>query len=134
MWKRFSRKTKADYARVPSATRVYAIGDVHGRVDLLERVFSRIDRHRDAYPTPRAIEVMLGDYIDRGPRSCDVIELLVARRHQRATVCLMGNHETYLLDFLNKPASSMSGSATEDSKPCYPMVLPPHSSRIRASK
>jgi serine/threonine protein phosphatase 1 len=106
MLRRFSKKkTKAEYARVPPATRVYAIGDVHGRVDLLERMLSRIDRHRVANPVPRAIEVTIGDYIDRGPQSHDVIALLAARRRDRGTICLMGNHETYLLDFLNNPAS-----------------------------
>jgi serine/threonine protein phosphatase 1 len=105
MWRRFSRKAKADCARVPLATRIYAIGDVHGRVDLLERLFSRIDRHRAANPVPRAIEVMLGDYIDRGPQAREVIDLLIARQRQQGTICLLGNHETYLLEFLGDPAS-----------------------------
>jgi serine/threonine protein phosphatase 1 len=105
MWRRFFRKTRADCARAPSATRIYAIGDVHGRADLLERVFSRIDRHRAANPITCVIEVMLGDYIDRGPRSREVIDLLIARQRQQGTICLLGNHETYLLAFLNEPAS-----------------------------
>src|ERR1700687_1428659 len=105
MWRRSPKRTKTGSARVPAATRVYAVGDVHGRVDLLERTLSRIDRHRGAYPTSRAIEVMLGDYIDRGPQARDVIELLVARQRHQSTVCLVGNHETYLLDFLRDPAS-----------------------------
>lgn len=103
MWRRFSRKAKTDYARVPSGTRVYAIGDVHGRADLLKRTFARIDRHHAGHPVHRVIEVMLGDYIDRGPQSHDVVALLAARRRDRRTVCLMGNHETYLLDFLSDP-------------------------------
>jgi serine/threonine protein phosphatase 1 len=105
MWRRFFRKAKADWARTPSATRIYAIGDVHGRVDLLERVFFRIDRHLAAKPVPRAIEVMLGDYIDRGPQAREVIDLLIARQRQQGTVCLLGNHETYLLNFLSDPSS-----------------------------
>jgi len=48
---------------------------------------------------------MLGDYIDRGPQSDEVIELLTSRRLDARTICLMGNHETYLLDFLRDPAS-----------------------------
>ncbi len=79
MWRPFSRNI-AIKAKVPPGTRIYAIGDVHGRADLLERTISDIDRHRKAYPIAHAIEIMLGDYIDRGPRSDEVIELLTSRR------------------------------------------------------
>jgi serine/threonine protein phosphatase 1 len=59
--------------------RIYAIGDVHGRADLLARTISNIDHHWNAYPIARA-RIMLGDYIDRGPQSDEVIELLTSRR------------------------------------------------------
>jgi serine/threonine protein phosphatase 1 len=104
MWRPFSRNI-AIKAKVPPGTRIYAIGDVHGRADLLERTISDIDQHRNAYPIAHAIEIMLGDYIDRGPQSDEVIELLTSRRLDAQTICLMGNHETYLLDFLRDPAS-----------------------------
>ena len=104
MWRPFSRNI-AIKAKVPPGTRIYAIGDVHGRADLLERTISNIDQHRNAYPIAHAIEIMLGDYIDRGPQSDEVIELLTSRRLDAQTICLMGNHETYLLDFLRDPAS-----------------------------
>jgi calcineurin-like phosphoesterase family protein len=104
MWRPFSRNT-AIKAKVPPGTRIYAIGDVHGRADLLERTISNIDQHRNAYPIAHAIEIMLGDYIDRGPQSDEVIELLTSRRLDAQTICLMGDHETYLLDFLRDPAS-----------------------------
>lgn len=106
MWRPYSKKTAINPAKVPSGTRIYAIGDVHGRADLLQQTISEIDQHRNAYPTANPIEIMLGDYIDRGPRSNEVIELLISRHvHGQQTICLMGNHETYLLDFLKDPAS-----------------------------
>ncbi len=105
MWRPFSKKTAINHAKVPPGTRIYAIGDVHGRADLLERTISDIDQHRNAYPIANPIEIMLGDYIDRGPRSDDVIELLTSRHVHGQTICLMGNHESYLLDFLKDPTS-----------------------------
>jgi serine/threonine protein phosphatase 1 len=89
--------------RLPEGTRVYAVGDVHGRADLLDRVLFQIDAHLSRNPVSRAIEVFLGDYVDRGPDSRRVIDLLIARREKRETICLKGNHETYLLEFLKDP-------------------------------
>jgi serine/threonine protein phosphatase 1 len=105
MWRPFSREREINYAKVPPGRRIYAIGDVHGRADLLERTISDIDQHRHAYPVANSVEIMLGDYIDRGPRSDEVIELLASRRVHGQTICLLGNHETYLLDFLKDPTS-----------------------------
>ena len=104
MWRPFSRNI-AIKAKVPPGTRVYAVGDVHGRADLLQETFAKIDCHLDANPIANAHEIMLGDYIDRGPQSDEVIELMTSRRLDAQTICLMGNHETYLLDFLRDPAS-----------------------------
>lgn len=94
--------SKLHHSRLPPGSRVYAIGDVHGRVDLLQEVFSKIERHRRIYPIASAIEVMLGDYVDRGPASYDVIELL-SSRVRSGTICLKGNHESFLLEFLHNP-------------------------------
>ena len=105
MWRLLSKKTAIKDARVPAGTRIYAIGDVHGRADLLRRTLHEIDQHRTAYPIANPIEILLGDYIDRGPRSFDVIELLSSRNGHAPTVCLMGNHESYLFEFLKDPSS-----------------------------
>jgi serine/threonine protein phosphatase 1 len=94
---------RIDRPKLPPDTRVYAVGDVHGRIDLLQETLLKIDRHRAAYPIENALEVMLGDYIDRGPSSFDVIELL-STRDRDGTICLKGNHETFLLDFLQAPS------------------------------
>jgi serine/threonine protein phosphatase 1 len=61
-------------SRVPDGVCIYAIGDVHGRSDLLDRVFSRIDADLAANPVLRPIHVLLGDYVDRGPDSSGVLD------------------------------------------------------------
>jgi serine/threonine protein phosphatase 1 len=90
--------------RIPNGIRVYAIGDVHGRVDLLKSVFGRIDATLKAHPIEQSVQVFLGDYIDRGPNSREVIDALIARRKQHAMVYLKGNHESYAIQFLNDPS------------------------------
>jgi serine/threonine protein phosphatase 1 len=89
--------------RIPAGIRVYAIGDIHGRLDLLETLFERIDASVKAYPIKHALHVFLGDYIDRGPNSREVIDALIARKRQHAIVYLKGNHESYAVQFLGDP-------------------------------
>jgi serine/threonine protein phosphatase 1 len=91
-------------ARVPENLRVYAIGDLHGRADLLEEMLARIDADLDERPVAAALQVFLGDYVDRGPASRTVIERLIARSETHRTMCLAGNHEVYLREFLRHPA------------------------------
>ncbi len=76
---------------------VYAIGDLHGRADLLDRALALIAADRAEAP---AQIVCLGDYIDRGPDSAAVLARLMA---EPALICLKGNHEAMLLDFLDDP-------------------------------
>ena len=83
--------------------RIYAVGDVHGRLDLLEQVMARIDHDCGNAPSTNAIEVYLGDYIDRGPASRQVVDRLIARGGERNTVFLKGNHETYVGEFIANP-------------------------------
>ncbi|MFQ5565184.1 MAG: metallophosphoesterase [Paracoccaceae bacterium] len=85
---------------------IYAVGDVHGRHDLLARLLTRIfDDAAASDITPKI--VFLGDYIDRGEQVRETIELLIemADRPKAETVFLMGNHEHMLLRFLRDPAS-----------------------------
>jgi len=84
--------------------RIYAVGDVHGCADLLDQVLMRIDAHQSAHAAFRPVEIFLGDYIDRGPASREVLDRLSLRSRARETVCLKGNHEAFLEDFLNDPA------------------------------
>jgi len=89
------------YPSVPPNTRIYAIGDVHGRADLLEQLLQLI--HKDAQPftNHHKMLICLGDYIDRGPNSDKVIDVLIAPPLPDSTfVYLKGNHEDMLLNFL----------------------------------
>src|SRR6185312_16299359 len=86
--------------RMPDGVRIYAVGDIHGRVDLLDALVARIDADLEQNPISVGIEVYLGDYVDRGPASREVIDRLVARKQSLRTVFLKGNHESYLTSFL----------------------------------
>ena len=99
-----SMSRKRRRPQVPDGIRIYAIGDIHGRVDLLDNMFKRIDANIASNPTPQCIEVFLGDYIDRGPASREVVDRLIARKHAHRTVFLKGNHETYISDFVVDPS------------------------------
>ena len=88
---------------IPAGSRIYAIGDVHGRLDLLTRLHMLIAADAAKAASGRRVIVYLGDYVDRGPDSRGVIDLLLNQplagfEH----VHLMGNHEDYLLQFLER--------------------------------
>ena len=72
----------------------YAIGDIHGRRDLLDALLEKIESDAEARRRPAKI-VFCGDYVDRGPDSRTVIERLIAgpRRPGDEFLCLAGNHD-----------------------------------------
>lgn len=81
--------------------RLYAVGDVHGRLDLLDRLLALIARDLDERPSAQVFLAFLGDLIDRGPESARVIERLRQFDDFRAMrVFLMGNHEEVFLRVL----------------------------------
>lgn len=87
--------------RVPDGSRVYAIGDIHGRADLLREMHQLI--HEDAYErqAPRNVVVYLGDYLDRGPASAEVIDILLDEPLPGfERIHLAGNHEETVIRFL----------------------------------
>ena len=97
----FSRKR--DATSVPSGVRVYAVGDIHGRLDLLDNIQEKIVRDSEQAPAKRII-VYLGDYIDRGADSKGVIDRLLSPPAKGFTArYLRGNHDQSLLDFLDDP-------------------------------
>ncbi len=78
---------------------IYAIGDIHGCLDHLERLLEEVnpDLHRHKL-------VFIGDYIDRGPNSRGVVEYIIRLKQRYPAeniICLKGNHEAMFLDFLN---------------------------------
>jgi serine/threonine protein phosphatase 1 len=84
-------------------TRLYAIGDIHGRLDLLDRAIAAIRRDVEEHG-PGALTVTLGDYIDRGPESRGVFDRLIENPFPTPYVALKGNHEALLEAFLADPA------------------------------
>jgi serine/threonine protein phosphatase 1 len=87
-WRRFPFGTFA-------ASHVFAIGDIHGRADLLEALLERIEGVSDNYGVKRSI-IFTGDYVDRGPESLRVLRLVM----EHADVALPGNHEAMMLEGL----------------------------------
>jgi serine/threonine protein phosphatase 1 len=97
----WSKKQKGP-PRTPRGRRAYAIGDVHGRLDLLEQLLDAIERDVADRPQRKTALVFLGDLIDRGPDSRGVIERLRNFRHDRLKpYFLTGNHEEVLLRLLD---------------------------------
>jgi serine/threonine protein phosphatase 1 len=103
------RRPEPNPPRVPDGAIVYAVGDVHGRADLLSQTLRAI--RTDARGSEeRTTVVFLGDYVDRGPASRDVIEMLLAARKDSRFKWrfLRGNHDKSVRDFLHDPASGQS--------------------------
>ncbi|MDW7712456.1 MAG: metallophosphoesterase family protein [Deferrisomatales bacterium] len=97
--------------RIPEGTRVYAVGDVHGRADLLVALHREIVRDaaraggRETPPRENLV-VYLGDYIDRGALTRQAVDLLLAGPPEGfRAVHLRGNHEDLLLRFLDDPSA-----------------------------
>jgi serine/threonine protein phosphatase 1 len=93
-------------ARVPAGRRIYAVGDIHGRADLLKRLINDLEQDiaRGGFEG-RPILIFLGDYIDRGFQSKDVISILSGESLSRfETYFLKGNHEAAMLQFLTDPS------------------------------
>jgi serine/threonine protein phosphatase 1 len=92
---------------LPPGERVYAVGDVHGCADLASRMQALIREHAaQAHPASTTV-VWLGDYVDRGPSSRQVVDLLLAFARDHRSVFLMGNHEEALLRFLVEPRDGL---------------------------
>jgi serine/threonine protein phosphatase 1 len=88
---------------IPKGMRIYAIGDIHGRADLLARLLSRINAHLASHPVSNSVRIFLGDYIDRGPESREVLDLLISEARSCRSIFLKGNHESYLTEFSSNP-------------------------------
>jgi serine/threonine protein phosphatase 1 len=87
---------------IPNGFRVYAVGDIHGRDDLLSDLLARIDGDCDRDGKVETLVIFLGDLIDRGPESRQVIDRLRAYRPTKGrAIFLAGNHEEVLIRLLN---------------------------------
>ncbi|GAB4535657.1 MAG: metallophosphoesterase family protein [Ruegeria sp.] len=84
-------------ATLAPGQRFYAVGDIHGRLDLLQQILGRLQ--------PDLPIVFVGDYVDRGDHSAQVLRHLqhLSQARNRQVICLLGNHEDLLLRFLQRP-------------------------------
>jgi serine/threonine protein phosphatase 1 len=90
-------------ASVPDGIVLYAVGDIHGQANLLESLLARIQADAEPRTHLRRVLLFIGDYVDRGPASRDVVERVAAGLPGFEGVALKGNHEQMLLDFLSDP-------------------------------
>ncbi|WP_372706777.1 metallophosphoesterase family protein, partial [Brevundimonas sp.] len=106
----FKKKPQVSAPRtpaVPEGVVAWAVGDIHGRLDLLEPLVQHMIADRAAAPAERTVVIFLGDYIDRGPQSRDVIRYLSSLPRDLGIEWrfLKGNHEEAMLDFLKDPTT-----------------------------
>jgi serine/threonine protein phosphatase 1 len=102
----FGSSTPSGRPELPAGRRLYAIGDVHGRDDLLAQLLADIEDDSRRRGPAQTILLFLGDLIDRGPGSAEVVERLRTYRPPGVRlVFLAGNHEEVLLRILDGDAS-----------------------------
>jgi serine/threonine protein phosphatase 1 len=89
---------------------IYAVGDIHGRVDLLNQLLDQIAADAAATRNGQTVLAFLGDYVDRGPQSKAVVDALMQLKQtgEEQVILLKGNHEAALLDFLDDPSAGPS--------------------------
>jgi serine/threonine protein phosphatase 1 len=90
--------------RLPAGLRIYAIGDIHGRLDLLDKLLELVKCDLALHPAVRPVYLFLGDYIDRGPASRATIDRLIAHGDANEVIFLRGNHEQIALKCLSDRA------------------------------
>src|SRR3546814_630321 len=99
-WKRKSKSVPAERNSfaIPAGQRVYAIGDIHGRDDLFAELIGLIRADNAARGPARVTLILLGDLVDRGPQSAEVVERAIHLRDEfEDTRLLIGNHEECFL-------------------------------------
>jgi serine/threonine protein phosphatase 1 len=101
-------RVTVDTARVPNGLRVYAIGDIHGRADLLRLLHRQVAADAvNADPATRKLVIYLGDYVDRGLHSREVIDVLLEEPLPGfENIHLRGNHDHEFLAFMKDPEKS----------------------------
>lgn len=109
-WKKSVHMTlNGQTASVGDDTLVYAIGDIHGRLDLLSQLTEKIAAHATTLDAARTYLIFLGDYIDRGPETKGVIDFLCSSLPETFdTIFLKGNHEQLMHDFLHDPRHGLT--------------------------
>jgi serine/threonine protein phosphatase 1 len=89
--------------RIPEGALVVAVGDLHGRLDLLEKLWPQIEATARVSAARQRTLVFLGDYVDRGLQTRELIDRLLAGFSPFEAIFLKGNHDETLLQFLDDP-------------------------------
>jgi serine/threonine protein phosphatase 1 len=97
-------RAEAAASQAPAGMRIYAVGDIHGRLDLLDQVAGWIARDMEGCACD-GLTIFLGDYVDRGPNSAGVLERLSGGDFPTRFEALRGNHEDVMLRILDDAAS-----------------------------
>ena len=98
LFRKKGQERPIDTARIPDGRRVYAIGDVHGRNDLLQKLIAKIVEDDGQSGSTESEIIFLGDLVDRGPDSYGVLETAIRLKEELGNVrFLMGNHEEVFL-------------------------------------
>jgi serine/threonine protein phosphatase 1 len=106
----FGRSNSSSPPRGQKGRRAYVVCDVHGRLDLLDEMLKDIHAENDREKPAKVLLLFLGDLIDRGPNSAQVVERLRTYRHRDVRpVFLLGNHEEVLLRILAGEVEHLPG-------------------------
>ena len=104
LWRSKTRAAVTDTSSIGDGV-AYAIGDIHGRIDLLNRLLELIRADIATRSVSlRTLLIFLGDYVDRGSASREVVDVIMSLRRSYVVVTLRGNHEDALLRFLDDPS------------------------------
>ena len=98
-------------------TTIFAIGDTHGYLDALKALCAKIDTYKAKHPNKHIIEVFLGDYVNRGPQSKEVLDFLIERSRLQdgvKRVFLAGNHDVAFRRILKETHKHKTISTTEE--------------------
>lgn len=109
LFKTVTARSSVAAAAIPDGERVYAIGDVHGRLDCLDALLAQIDEDDAARGPARTRLIFLGDLIDRGPDSAGVVDRVIQRTAIGEVHCIAGNHEEMFLASIGGSERSMRG-------------------------
>lgn len=130
------RQQQKDSPSTARGYRAYAVGDIHGRLDLLDQLLAAIEQDSERRQPRKTLLIFLGDLIDRGPDSKGVVERLRTYRHDRLRpYFLAGNHEEVLLRLLAGERGILDswlkygGAQCLQSYGCDPATLAGHSER-----
>lgn len=123
----FSSKPERALPAVPAGERIYAVGDIHGRLDLLVSLAEAIEYDNKARGAADTTVILLGDLVDRGPDSSGVIKAARMWSQMRQMRFIMGNHEEMFLESFNdletlRPFLKYGGRETLLSYPIDPLT------------